>query len=68
MPNGKHRCWAMSRPLVEPICSRYLQDQRFDHDEADAGLLERLRLGRLEDIVRQQRREQTRIANFGLNC
>ena len=25
MPNGRHSRWAMSRPLVEPTCSRYLQ-------------------------------------------
>ena len=43
-----------------------LADQRLDHDRADAGLLERLRLGRLEHVVGQQRRQQSGLANFGL--
>ena len=43
-----------------------LANQRLDDDGADARLIERLRLGRLEHVVGKERREQTGLSNFGV--
>ena len=39
-----------------------LANERLDDNRADARLIERLRLGRMKHLIRQQRRQQSRLS------